>query len=223
MSGVEVRDPDVNAMLMAQKRDTMPAAFKRQGYRAIALMPGLWQAWPEAGSTGSMTSTAVRGSSAASPGVRLVRHPDQYAREIRRAKPKMDADRRRPPLFMFFPTISTHTPFGRRRHISRTGNGLTDTPSISGISTLISSTDGLAEPRSATSMPWRTYATLTGYLQTRDRDFVMILLGDHSRRWSAARARRGYSGARDCEPAMLDRLVTKGFKRGIAVPSDLSR
>src|SRR5205823_4309794 len=47
MSGVEVRDPDVNAMLMAQKRDTIVSTFKREGYRTVALMPGLWQAWPE--------------------------------------------------------------------------------------------------------------------------------------------------------------------------------
>src|SRR5580765_6710379 len=47
MSGVEVRDPDTNALLMAQKRDTIVTTFKRGGYRTIALMPGLWQAWPE--------------------------------------------------------------------------------------------------------------------------------------------------------------------------------
>src|SRR5258706_9879428 len=47
MSGVEVRDPDVNAMLMAQKRDTIATNFKREGYRTVGLMPGLWQAWPE--------------------------------------------------------------------------------------------------------------------------------------------------------------------------------
>ena len=47
LSGVEVRDPDTNALLMAQKRDTLVTTFKRAGYRTVALMPGLWQSWPE--------------------------------------------------------------------------------------------------------------------------------------------------------------------------------
>src|SRR5262249_17742041 len=47
LSGIEVRDPDTNAMLMAQKRDTLVSTFKHAGYRTVALMPGLWQAWPE--------------------------------------------------------------------------------------------------------------------------------------------------------------------------------
>jgi hypothetical protein len=32
---------------MAQKRDTIVMTFKRAGYRTIAVMPGLWQSWPE--------------------------------------------------------------------------------------------------------------------------------------------------------------------------------
>src|SRR5262249_19853615 len=47
LSGVEVRDPDTNAILMTQKRDTLVSVFKGAGYRTVALMPGLWQAWPE--------------------------------------------------------------------------------------------------------------------------------------------------------------------------------
>ena len=47
LSGIEVRDPDTNALLMTQKRDTLVTAFARAGYRTVAMMPGLWQTWPE--------------------------------------------------------------------------------------------------------------------------------------------------------------------------------
>ena len=47
MSGVEVRDPHTNAVLMTQHRETVVGAFSRHGYRTLANMPGLWWDWPE--------------------------------------------------------------------------------------------------------------------------------------------------------------------------------
>ena len=32
---------------MSSTRDTLPKAFRRQGYRSVAVMPGMRQAWPE--------------------------------------------------------------------------------------------------------------------------------------------------------------------------------
>ena len=32
---------------MAEKRDTLVTDFKQHGYRTVAVMPGLWQNWPE--------------------------------------------------------------------------------------------------------------------------------------------------------------------------------
>ena len=47
ISGVEVRDQFAYTSLMASKRETMITNFARQGYRTVALMPGMRQAWPE--------------------------------------------------------------------------------------------------------------------------------------------------------------------------------
>ncbi len=47
MSGTEIRDGAMNARLMAQQRDTMTAPFRRQGYRSVAVMPGIQSGWPE--------------------------------------------------------------------------------------------------------------------------------------------------------------------------------
>src|SRR5262249_20927152 len=47
LSGAEVRDEDQNVELMAQGRDPMATAFTREGYRTLAVMPGLHESWPE--------------------------------------------------------------------------------------------------------------------------------------------------------------------------------
>ena len=47
LSGIEVRDPNTNALLMTQQRETVVTEFARHGYRTLAVMPGLWSSWPE--------------------------------------------------------------------------------------------------------------------------------------------------------------------------------
>ena len=47
LSGIEVRDPDTDVLLMTQQRDTLAKAFARNGHRTVGWMPGLKQAWPE--------------------------------------------------------------------------------------------------------------------------------------------------------------------------------
>jgi len=229
MSGVEVRDPDVNAMLMAQKRDTIVTNFKHQGYRTIALMPGLWQAWPEGGFYGFDEIYGGARFQYNGPEFGWFDIPDQYALAKFDA---LEADRaNRPPLFMFFPTISTHTPFRPTPPYQPDWKRmLTDTPFDQ--PALDRSFDEQADwlnlgPSYVDAMKY-TYATLTGFLRTRaDRDFVMILLGDHQPPALVS----GEGAPWDVpvhvvasRPDVLDRLVAKGFKRGVT-PSrpDLSK
>src|SRR5262249_35252529 len=47
MTGIEVRDPETNARLMTEKRQTIVTTVAQHGLRTIALMPGLRQRWPE--------------------------------------------------------------------------------------------------------------------------------------------------------------------------------
>ena len=181
MSGVEVRDPDVNAMLMAQKRDTIVTNFARQGYRTIALMPGLWQAWPEGTFYGSTRSTAASGSTIAAR--RSAGSTSPTSSRSRSSTRSRRTRRRDAPLFMFFPTISTHTPFRPTPPYQPDWTRvLTEQPFDQ--PDLDRSFDAQADwlnlgPSYVDAMAY-TYATLSGYLRTRaDRDFVMILLGDH--------------------------------------------
>jgi len=229
MSGVEVRDPDVNAMLMAQKRETVVTNFKRQGYRTVALMPGLWQAWPEGGFYGFDEIYGGVRLDYQGPEFGWFDSTDQWALAKFDA---VEADAAaRPRLFMFFPTISTHTPFRPTPPYQPDWSRLlTDQPYDQ--ASLDRSFDATPDwlnlgPSYVDAMTY-SYTTLAGYLRKNaDRDVVLILLGDHQP--PALVSGEGapwdvpvhvITGRRD----VLDALAAKGFRRGLT-PSrpDLSK
>jgi len=229
MSGVEVRDPDVNAMLMAQKRDTMVTAFSRRRYRTVALMPGLWQAWPEGAFYHFDEIYGGERLDYRGPEFGWFDIPDEFALARFDALEARAASRA--PLFMFFPTISTHTPFRPTPpYQADWARMLTDQPFEQ--SELDRAFDQQADwlnlgPSYVDAMRY-SYATLAGYLRrTANRDVVMILIGDHQ-----PPALVSGEGAPWDVPVhvitsrsgVLDRLVARGFRRGLA-PSrpDLSK
>ncbi len=220
MSGIEVRDPDVNAMLMAQKRETIVTLFKRHGYRTVALMPGLWQAWPEGAFYNFDQIYGGERLAYQGPEFGWFDIPDEFALakfdELEAAKPS------RPPLFMFFPTISTHTPF-RPTPPYQSDWRRVMTPDPFDETDLDHAFDQQADwlnlgPSYVDAMAY-SYATLTGYLQKiADRDVVIILLGDHQ-----PPALVSGEGAPWDVPVhvitsrrdVLDRLAAHGFRRGL--------
>jgi hypothetical protein len=220
MSGIEVRDPDVNAMLMAQKRDTMVTFFKRRGYRTVALMPGLWQAWPEGSFYNFDTIYGGDRLAYRGPEFGWFDIPDEFA--LAKFDTLEAGTTSRPPLFMFFPTISTHTPFRPTPpYQSDWGRVVTDQPFDE--ADLDRAFDQQADwlnlgPSYVDAMTY-TYATLTGYLRkTAGRDVVIILLGDHQ-----PPALVSGEGAPWDVPVhviasrreVLQQLVAKGFRRGL--------
>jgi hypothetical protein len=221
MSGVEVRDPDTNAILMTQKRDTIVSTFKRAGYRTIALMPGLWQAWPEGAFYGFDDIYGGARFEYSGPQFGWFDIPDQFALA------KLDAEEvnvePRKPLFVFFPTISTHTPFRPTPPYQADWQRLlTNRPFDQ--SDLDHSFDQQADwlnlgPSYVDAMAY-AYTTLTGYLRANaNRDFVMIVLGDHQ-----PPALVSGEGAPWDVPvhvitsrrAVLDRLRIYGFRDGLS-------
>ena len=220
MSGVEVRDPETNARLMTERRQTMVTNFRRAGHRTVALMPGLRQAWPEGAFYGfdeiyGATRLAYRG-----PEFGWFAVPDQYSLA------KFDALERtapsRAPLFVFFPTISTHFPFIPTPPYQPDWTRIFDAHPY----------DGPSVVRAYSQQPDWThfgpgyvqaiaydYATLAGYLRLRaDRDLVMILLGDHQ----PAAAVSGEGASWDVpvhviasRPEILQALRTRGFRAGL--------
>jgi phosphatidylglycerophosphate synthase len=181
LSGVEVRDPDTNALLMTAHRDTIPTAFARHGYRTVAMMPGLWYPWPEGAFYGFTDIYNGARLNYRGPSFGWWSMTDQFVLAA------LDANERRqparPPLFVFFPTISTHTPFAPAPPYQPDWHRmLTPKPYDPAELDAAYSTypDWLNLAPSYLAAVSYSYRTLAGYLrQHMDEDFVMILIGDH--------------------------------------------
>ena len=220
MSGVEVRDPETNARLMTETRATIVTNFKRTGHRTVALMPGLRQAWPEGAFYGFDDIYGASRLEYHGPEFGWFAIPDQFSLAkfdaIEVSRPS------RPPLFVFFPTISTHFPFiptppyqpdWRRMMAQRPYDG----PAI--VRAYAQQPDWTHFGPGYVHAIAYDYATLAGYLRLRaDRDLVMILIGDHE----PAAAVSGEGAAWEVpvhviasHPRILDRLKAQGFHDGL--------
>jgi hypothetical protein len=220
MSGIEVHDPNTNARLMTEQRDTLPRAFARRGFRTVALMPGLRQAWPEGVFYGFDEIYGADRLAYHGPEFGWFAIPDQFALfrldelEVWRSL--------RSPLFVFFPTISTHFPFLPTPPYQTNWSRMPE----------LRPYDGPAIVRAYGRQPdWMNFApgyvdaisydfaTLGGYLERHaGEDVVMIVLGDHQ----PAAVVSGEGAAWDVpvhviasRDAVLDRFRTHGFRDGL--------
>jgi hypothetical protein len=220
LSGIEVRDQDQYALLMTQKRPTLVSLFKGAGYRAVAVMPGLRQSWPEGAFYGFDQIYGADDLDYQGPGFGWWRIPDQFslaaldARELQRVPRK--------PLFVFFPTVSTHMPFeptpplqpNWQRMLSAQPfdaeslrRSLTQTPEWTDM--------GKAYVRSVSYF----LDTLSSYLRARPTGrFVLIILGDHQPAANVS----GEGASWDVPvhviasaPAILQSLQADGFRPGL--------
>ena len=224
LSGIEVADPDRYAELLTQNRRTLVTAFQQAGFRAIAMMPGLKQSWPEGAFYGfdkiyDMNALDYRG-----PQFGWWRIPDQFslaaldAREIQ-ARP-------RKPLLVFFPTINTHMPFRPTPPLQ------SDWPRVLSANPF----DAADVQRSITETPQWTnmgasyadsvryaFDVLSSYLRHRpDEHFVLIVLGDHQPAANVS----GEGASWDVpvhivsdHPDLVARLRNDGFQIGTTPPS----
>jgi hypothetical protein len=219
MSGFEVRDPGSYAKLLTQQRDTLPKLFKAHGYRAIALMPGLKNAWPEGVFYGFDSIYGEREINYRGPAFGWWRIPDQYSLA---ALDMLEAARsERKPLFVFLPTINTHIPFLPRPPYQPDWARLStpdpfDAEAVAASNAQAPDWEDLGGPY-AESFAY-TFRYLAGYLRERaDRDVMLVLLGDHQPAASVSGL-----GARSEVPVHIvtqrddiaDTLLDAGFIRG---------
>lgn len=219
MSGIEVRDHDTNALLMASDRDTMVTAFSRAGYRTLALMPGLTKRWPEGVFYGFDEIYGGERLGYRGPAFGWFATPDQFtlARLGEIEPPRPEQGR-----FIFFPTISTHTPF------RPTPPYQPDWQRVLGEQPF--DEDDL-ERSFAQEVDWLdmgpAYAdaiayglrSIAGYLRaTGGQDIVMIVIGDHQ----PPALVTGDGASWDVpvhiiasRPAILDELRAAGFTSGL--------
>ena len=220
LSGIEVKDPERNARLMTEKRETLPRAFRRRGFRTVALMPGLRIGWPEGAFYGFDDIYGADRLAYHGPEFGWFAIPDEYSLE------RLDAFEvnkpSRAPLFVFFPTISTHFPFSPVPPYQPDWSKMTDPHPYDGPSIVRAYGRELDwvnfGPAYADAIAY-DLRTIAGYLRLRsDRDVVMIVLGDHQ----PAAAVSG-AGATWNVPVhiiasrgdVLDAFRTEGFANGM--------
>jgi len=220
LSGTEVRDEQTSVRLMSQPRDTMVTAFSRQGYRTAAIMPGVRSSWPEGAFYGFDQIYDLARLGYHGPSFGWWDITDQFA--LARMDALEIASHPRQPVFVFFPTISTHTPFTPAPPYQ---------PDWSRILTPTPYDDAELARAWAQEPDWFNlgpsyahaldyfYASLGGYLRLRkDRDFVMVLIGDHQ-----PPAMVSGEGATWDVPVhvvtnraqIVDRLLQRGFREGL--------
>ncbi len=220
LSGTEVRDGAMNTRLMAQSRETMVAPFARQGYRSIAIMPGVQSAWPEGKFYGFDAIYGAPDLAYEGPPFGWWDVTDQFCLA------KMDAlevaPAGRAPLFAVFPTISTHTPFTPvPPYQPDWARALTPEPyDAQALQQAYSvAPDWLDLSPGYVSALQYAYATFGGYLRLRaDHDIVMVLIGDHQP--PALVSGEGASWEVPIHVitnrrAVLERLLQQGFVRGL--------
>jgi len=220
LSGVEVRDEEHYVLLMTQPRPTLVSAFRSAGYRAVAVMPGLRESWPEGAFYGFDEIYGATGLDYRGPEFGWWRIPDQYSLAALDARELQPRPRR--PVFAFFPTVSTHMPFEPTPPLQPDWRRvLTSSPFDAG-----------PLQRSLTRTPvWtdmgRAYVdsvqyfldTLSSYLRARpDGRFVVIILGDHQPAANVS----GEGASWDVpvhviasQPQILEALQAHGFRPGL--------
>jgi hypothetical protein len=226
MSGVEVRDAATNASLMTQARASVVSAFAKRGYRTVALMPGLRQRWPEGAfynfdEVYDAPRLAYRG-----PEFGWFAIPDQFS--LARFDALEGAHPGRSPLFVFYPTISTHFPFSPTPPYQADWNRMLtarpyDGPAI--VDAYAHEPDWMSFSGGYVAAVSYTYATLAGYLtRNASRDRLYVVIGDHQPAAAVSGERApwdvpvhviasvapGHSRA-----AVLERLRMLGFNSGL--------
>jgi hypothetical protein len=220
ISGVEVRDQYAYPSLMASSRETMVTNFSRRGYRTVALMPGMRQAWPE-GAFYHFDQIYGRDLlEYPGPEFGWWGIPDQYALA------KIDALERnrltRQPLFLVFPTSTSHAPFGPVAPYQSDWSRMlaADAFEKADVDRWKAAVPDLTNlrPSYVRAIAYE-FTTIAGYLRRHPRDsMVLIAIGDHqppaavSGRDAAWTVPVHVFGRRG---PILDRLVARGFRSGL--------
>jgi hypothetical protein len=222
MSGYEVRDPGDYMLLLTQQRDTLPKLAKQAGYRAIAVMPGMRNAWPEGAFYGFDTIHDAWDLDYRGPDFGWWRIPDQFSLASVAA---IDArSESHAPLFTFLATVNTHIPFVPLPPYQPDWQRLlTDEPFDPEIAAIAQSGtpewEALGRPYAESFV--YTFDYLAGYLRERVAgDELLILIGDHQPAASVA----GTAARWDVPVHIVTRhadlaaaLVSAGFIDGVAL------
>ena len=220
MTGLDVRHSAVYDLLLTQDRPTLPRLFAARGYRPVALMPGLKSEWPEGAFYGFATIYGARALEYAGPEFGWWQIPDQYAL-ARLAEIEMQREPRQP-LFVFFPTITTHMPFRPVPPYQPDWKRVVSAEPFD-VAQTAAALDRLPEwtnmqPAYAETLAY-TFTYLSGFLRAHaEASFLWVIIGDHQPVASVSGV-----GARwdvpvhvvSANAAIVDALRARGFTEGL--------
>ena len=220
LSGLEVRDNRTYQSLLKSGRETLLSRFAAQGYRPVALMPGLKQPWPEGSFYGYSQLYDEPGLSYHGPAFGWWRIPDQYALAILHDRELPNAPRA--PLFVVFPTINTHIPFRPTPPFQPDWRKMLSQSAYPGewvATSLATETDWTNLGSGYIDCLAYTLTYLGDYLEKHaPQDLVMIILGDHQPAALISGTHATYEvpvHVISNRSAILDALLQAGFERGL--------
>jgi hypothetical protein len=181
MSGMTVAEPGDYMLLLTQQRDTWAKLFKSEGYRAVAVMPGMKSAWPEGAFYGFDTIYDERAVDYRGPDFGWWRIPDQFSlANVAALEARTESHA---PRFTFFPTINTHIPFLPVPPYQKDWQQVLsaepfDAGEVAASLERVPDWEALGAPYAESFVYTFTY--LAGYLREHPAaDEVLLLIGDH--------------------------------------------
>lgn len=220
-TGLDVRDQGVYNLLLTQQRDSLTSRFRDEGYRVLAVMPGLKSAWPEGAFYGFQTILGEDALDYPGPDFGWWRIPDQFSLARFASRELGPSDRA--PVLAFFPTISTHMPFRPTPPFEPDWQRLlTDRPydaAAAELAYLPEWTD--LTPAYAGTLSY-TFEYLSSFLhQPAPDDLVLVMLGDHQppANVSGTEARWDVPvHIVSSDDRIIDALLEAGFVEGLTPP-----
>jgi hypothetical protein len=220
LSGIDLSDPMRHHLLLTTDRPTLISLFRRAGYQSVGLYPAVSWDWPERAFYGFDLFLEGRDLDYRGPPLGHWKIPDQFSLarfdELHPLRPDS------PPRFLFFPTITSHWPFGPVPPYQADWERLL-TPDPFGAEESLrlqnAYVDWLDKLPGYVDMFEYTYRWLGGYLQRSEaRESVMLWVGDHQ----PASSVTGEGASWDVpvhlitrDPEMLARFVALGFRPGL--------
>ena len=220
LSGIDLSDPLRHDLLLTTDRPTLVSLFRRAGYQTVGLYPALSWDWAERAFYGFDLFLDGRNLDYRGPPLGYWKIPDQFSlarfEQLHPLRPDS------PPRFLFFPTITTHLPFGPAPPYQSDWERLL-TPDPFGAEEsrrlLGAYVDWLDMLPGYVAMFDYTYRWLGGYLQRPEpRESVMLWVGDHQPASSVS----GEGASWDVpvhvitrDPELLARFVALGFQPGL--------
>ncbi|MCU0951807.1 MAG: hypothetical protein MUC68_12290 [Burkholderiaceae bacterium] len=220
LSGIDLSDPLRHDLLLTTDRPTLARLFSRAGYESFGVYPALSWDWAESRFYGFDRFVDARDLDYRGPPLGYWKVPDQYAFAKLHAlhPPAGDA----PPRLLFFPTITTHLPFGPvppfqpdlERLLTADPFGADESRRL-----LTSYVDWLDMRPNYIGMFEYTYRWLGAWMRRPEaRETVWLLVGDHQPAASVS----GEAARWDVpvhvisrDPALIARFVAQGFVPGL--------